>query len=157
MTLEQQFPNIYHALQEIAEFLVYECQWTPQDIEFTFEGPDKEYLYILQSRDMEMREVRKVPAFELTDETTDMRLGHGIGVSGGAMSGRVVFSLEGISHWRRTEPKTALILVRANTVPDDIREISASDGLLTARGAPPPTLQSLPPDSVKPAWSAALK
>jgi pyruvate, orthophosphate dikinase len=32
------------------------------------------------------------------------------------------------------EPDTPLILVRGDTVPDDIREIFAADGLLTARG-----------------------
>ena len=32
------------------------------------------------------------------------------------------------------EPDTSLILIRGDTVPDDIREIHAADGLLTARG-----------------------
>ncbi len=61
-------------------------------------------------------------------------LGHGIGVSGGALSGRTVFSLDDISHWQENEPEAPLILVRGDTVPDDIKEISAADGLLTARG-----------------------
>jgi pyruvate,orthophosphate dikinase len=55
-------------------------------------------------------------------------------VSGGAMSGRLVFNLEEIEKWRLQEPDTFLILARADTVPDDIREIHAADGLLTARG-----------------------
>lgn len=50
------------------------------------------------------------------------------------MSGRLVFSLEEIDQWRKKEPQTALILIRSDTVPDDIREIFAADGLLTARG-----------------------
>jgi pyruvate,orthophosphate dikinase len=61
-------------------------------------------------------------------------LGHGIGVSGGAMSGRLVFTLKEIDKWRNAEPDTPLILARSDTVPDDIREIHAADGLLTARG-----------------------
>jgi pyruvate,orthophosphate dikinase len=60
--------------------------------------------------------------------------GHGIGVAGGAMSGRAVFTLAEIDRWRETEPDTALILIRGDTVPDDIKEIYASDGVLTARG-----------------------
>ena len=36
--------------------------------------------------------------------------------------------------WRHQEPDTHLILVRSDTVPDDIKEIFATDGLLTARG-----------------------
>ena len=46
----------------------------------------------------------------------------------------MVFSLEEIDEWRKEEPETNLILVRSDTVPDDIREIHAADGLLTARG-----------------------
>jgi pyruvate,orthophosphate dikinase len=64
----------------------------------------------------------------------DHYLGHGIGVAGGAMSGRAVFTLAEIDRWRETEPDTALILIRGDTVPDDIKEIYASDGVLTARG-----------------------
>jgi pyruvate, orthophosphate dikinase len=50
------------------------------------------------------------------------------------MSGRLVFSLEEVYRWRGREPGTLLILVRGDTVPDDIKEIYATDGLLTARG-----------------------
>ena len=61
-------------------------------------------------------------------------LGNGVGVSGGAMSGRAVFELKEIERWHQAEPDTDLILLRNDTVPDDIREIHAADGLLTARG-----------------------
>ena len=50
------------------------------------------------------------------------------------MSGRLVFSLEEVDSWRAKEPDTHLVLVRGDTVPDDIKEIFATDGLLTARG-----------------------
>jgi len=50
------------------------------------------------------------------------------------MSGRAVFALDEIEYWRNAEPATSLILIRGDTVPDDIREIFATDGLLTARG-----------------------
>ncbi len=61
-------------------------------------------------------------------------LGTGIGVSGGAMNGRVVFTQEDIDYWRTKEIGTFLILLRRDTVPDDIREIFAADGLLTVKG-----------------------
>ena len=83
---------------------------------------------------MAMRERKKVFTFDLDGKTKESLLGHGIGVSGGAMSGRIVFSLQEIDEWRTQEPDTSLILVRGDTVPDDIREIYAADGLLTARG-----------------------
>jgi pyruvate,orthophosphate dikinase len=50
------------------------------------------------------------------------------------LSGRLVFNLKEIEQWRISEPETKLILARSDTVPDDIREIHAADGLLTARG-----------------------
>ena len=83
---------------------------------------------------MAMRERKKVVTFEPGDVDDESILGHGIGVSGGAMSGRLVFTLEEIDKWRNLEPDTPLILIRGDTVPDDIKEIYAADGLLTAQG-----------------------
>jgi len=134
ITLETHFPVIFNALKEWSKMLVYGRGWSPQEIEFTFEGPEVSDLYVLQTRDMAMRERKKVLAFELPEASDDNYLGHGIGVSGGAMGGRIVFTLEEIDRWRQAEPDTALILVRGDTVPDDILEISSADGLWTARG-----------------------
>jgi pyruvate,orthophosphate dikinase len=46
----------------------------------------------------------------------------------------VVFNLDEIHKLRKAEPETPLILIRGDTVPDDIEEIYEADGLLTARG-----------------------
>ena len=132
ITLETHYPEIYNALKDWANELIYERGWSPQEMEFTFEGPANTDLYMLQTRDMAMRERKQELTFDLPTNTR--LLAHGIGVSGGAMSGRVVFSLEEIDKWRSMEPDRPLILVRSDTVPDDIREIFAADGLLTARG-----------------------
>ena len=133
-TLETLFPKIYDTLREWAKTLIYEENWSPQEVEFTFEGPTPDELHFLQTREMAIRERRKVYSFGTLPEGAAQLLGHGIGVSGGAMTGRVVFSLEEINQWRKKEPGTALIMVRSDTVPDDIREIYEADGLLTARG-----------------------
>ena len=133
-TLESHFPGIYTALKNWANELIYVKEWSPQEIEFTFESPNAQDLYMLQCRDMTIRERKKVLTFDLADLRKHTLLGHGIAVSGGAMSGRIVFDLEEIDRWRAEEPGTSLILVRGDTVPDDIREIYAADGLLTARG-----------------------
>jgi len=134
VTLETHFPEIYRELQRWAHVLIDDHGWSPQEIEFTFESPAAADLYMLQTRDMAIRESPKVLAFDLEVPPHDRLLGHGIGVSGGAMSGRLVFSLDEIETWRQREPATHLILARMDTVPDDIREINAADGLLTARG-----------------------
>jgi pyruvate,orthophosphate dikinase len=134
VTMETHFPEIYSALKQWAQYLIYEEGWTPQEMEFTFESPSVSDLYLLQCRDMAMRERKQYRRFDPLNITSDKYLGHGIGIGGGALSGRVVFSLEEIDLWRAREPDTRLILARSDTVPDDIREIHAADGLLTARG-----------------------
>lgn len=134
ITLETHFPDIYDALQNWATELIDHRGWTPQEMEFTFESDRRNDLYLLQARDMTIRERSGAMAFEPEDVVRATVLGGGIGVSGGAMSGKLVFSLEEIETLRENEPGTHLILVRNDTVPDDIREIYAADGLLTARG-----------------------
>jgi pyruvate,orthophosphate dikinase len=134
ITLETHFPVIYTAIRNLAKRLIYDEKWAPQEMEFTFEGPSENTLYFLQTRDMAIRERKKVLSFIKKPGIQVPLLGHGIGVSGGAMTGRVVYNMEEIGQWREKEPDTPLILVRNDTVPDDIREIHAADGLLTARG-----------------------
>ena len=134
ITLETHYPAIYAAIRKWAAQLIYKKGWSPQEMEFTFEGPSADDIYLLQTRDMAIRERKTVLAFDVEANPEDRYLGHGIGVAGGAMSGRAVFTLAEIDRWRETEPDTALILIRGDTVPDDIKEIFASDGVLTARG-----------------------
>jgi len=134
ITLETHFPEIYTAMKNWAVELIDRRGWSPQEMEFTFEGPREEDLYLLQTRDMGIRERKKAMTFDLATIDEARMLGHGIGVSGGALSGRIVFSLKEIDDWRASESDTPLILVRSDTVPDDIKEIYASDGLLTSRG-----------------------
>jgi pyruvate,orthophosphate dikinase len=134
VTLETHYTEIYTELKNWASHLVYEKGWTPQEMEFTFESPATKDLYLLQCRDMAIRERKPVSTFDLVGISSERYLGHGIGIGGGALSGRVVFSLKEIDIWRAAEPETNLILARSDTVPDDIREIYAADGLLTARG-----------------------
>ncbi len=134
ITLETHFPEVYAALKGFAQNIVYDRGWSPQEMEFTFQGAERSDLYLLQSRNMAIRERKEYMTFDHRDLIDRTPIGHGIGVSGGAMNGRLVFTLDEIDRWRRREPDTALILARADTVPDDIREIYAADGLLTARG-----------------------
>ncbi len=134
ITLESHFPEIYQAMKNWANLLIYKKGWSPQEIEFTFEQPNVASIYVLQTRDMAIRERKRVLTFALQEKQKAPHLGNGIGVSGGAMSGRVVFNLDEIDRWRSREPASSLILLRSDTVPDDIKEIHAADGLLTARG-----------------------
>lgn len=55
------------------------------------------------------------------------------------------FSVDNIRALRAEDPETPLILIRQDTVPEDIKEISMADGLLTARGANLPRLGGCDP------------
>ncbi|HEX2967274.1 MAG TPA: PEP/pyruvate-binding domain-containing protein, partial [Syntrophorhabdaceae bacterium] len=134
ISLEMKFPDIYSELVRLAELLVYERGFNHQEIEFTFESRDRKDLYILQTRDMVQREAGKVKTFKDSKQLERSLLGIGIGVSGGALSGRAVYSEKDIGYYRESEPETPLILIRPDTVPDDVGIILKVDGILTARG-----------------------
>jgi pyruvate,orthophosphate dikinase len=134
-TLEIRFPEIYTALLELSRELVYENRWNPQEIEFTFESADAKDFYILQTRDMiTIKKKENLFVFENPETLKPSFLGKGIGVSGSALSGRAVFTHENIEQILREDPHSTLILIRQDTVPEDIKEISLAHGLLTARG-----------------------
>lgn len=134
MTLEKNFPEIYNTLLSMTRELIYEKRWDPQEIEFTFEGPESKQLFILQSRNMITKRRHIVKVFIHSAELEASYLSRGIGVSGGAMTGKAVFTLSEIKSFREKEPETPLILILSDTVPDDIKEITLTDGLLTAKG-----------------------
>ncbi|MEW6570653.1 MAG: PEP/pyruvate-binding domain-containing protein [Nitrospirota bacterium] len=134
VSFEDAFPDLYEELLGIAKQLIYEQRWGAQEIEFTFEGKEKDRLYILQSRDMAVTKKESFMTFVPTKKLSSSYLSRGIGVGGGVLSGRAVFDLYEIQELRLKEPLMPLILIRSDTVPDDITHISAADGLLTARG-----------------------
>jgi pyruvate,orthophosphate dikinase len=134
ISFEDSFPEIYNALLRISKDLIYTERWGAQEIEFTFEGKSSDKLYFLQTRDMAITRKESFMAFVPSRDLSSHYLSRGIGVGGGAMSGRVVFDLDEIRELREKDPSTLLILIRSDTVPDDIRHISETDGLLTARG-----------------------
>ncbi|OKY75700.1 MAG: phosphoenolpyruvate synthase [Desulfobulbaceae bacterium DB1] len=134
-SLEMRSPEVYQRLLSIARDLVYEKQWNPQEMEFTFEGPRESDLYILQTRDMiTIKKKERFMVFKDEHLLSKDILGKGIGVSGSAISGLAVFNEDNIRQMREQNPGTPLILIRQDTVPEDIKEISMADGLLTARG-----------------------
>jgi pyruvate,orthophosphate dikinase len=134
ISLENNFPAVYAELKRLAETLIYEKGFDHQEIEFTFEDDSKEGLHILQARDMPPPERVKLRPFAETDKLKKALVGYGIGIGGGALSGRAVFSEAEIQHLEKKEPHTPLILIRPDTVPDDIGLLRQVDGLLTAKG-----------------------
>ncbi len=133
-SLEKDFPALYRTLERIARTLVQDHGMNHQEIEFTFESDGPEDLYLLQTRDTVVATRGEVPAFVPSPELDRARAAHGIGVSGGALSGRVACTLTDIAAVRDRHPGEAVILLRPDTVPDDIALVLAADGVLTALG-----------------------
>ncbi|NQT71460.1 MAG: pyruvate phosphate dikinase [Chloroflexi bacterium] len=132
-SLESSFPKIYKKLLEITSQLVEDHQLGPQEIEFTFEGEDPKDLYILQTRRQDVKARDKRYVFRVPQERMEI-VGRGIGIGGGALSGILAFNQDDLQHFTTIFPDHAQILVRPDTVPDDIGMIFNCDGLLTGKG-----------------------
>jgi pyruvate,orthophosphate dikinase len=132
-SLQEAFPDIYKKIHALARELLNNLGFTHQEIEFTFESEKPEDLYILQVRNQNIRCETHVKVFEPRKE--DMALvGRGIGIGGGALSGILAFGTDDLELFAKKYPEKKTILVRPDTVPDDIGMIFKCDGLLTARG-----------------------
>jgi len=132
VSLERLHPRIFRRLTELAEHLVHERGFEHQEMEFTFEQSDPDHLFVLQSRPLTGRRTSERTVF--CDDVEAWRLSTGVGVAGGALSGRVAFTEGDIAELRRQSPDEPIILLRPDTVPEDIPLVMSVDGLLTARG-----------------------
>lgn len=63
LSLESGFPKIYQALIRYAGRLIEEYGFVHQEIEFTFESDNPEDLYILQTRNQNLKKQTSFPAF----------------------------------------------------------------------------------------------
>jgi pyruvate,orthophosphate dikinase len=156
-SLKAQMPNIYAQLEEVASILEDHFR-DMQDVEFTIESGK---LYILQTRSGKRSGQASVKvAVDMAKEgffsreeallrvsAEDVRsllhrrvehpekykpIAHGLGAAPGAITGSVVFhTQDAVAAMKRNE---RVILVRPETSPDDILGVSASMGVLTARG-----------------------
>lgn len=133
ISMQKQFPQIYARLHKMAGILIDEYSFSHQEIEFTFESSNPEDLYLLQTRNQIIKKAHKLMIFDI-DEKEMVLLGRGMGIGGGALNGRLAFDLEDMKKIEREYPNEKHILVRPDTVPDDINMIFECDGLLTGKG-----------------------
>ncbi len=131
LSLEKDFPQIYIRLLSLARQLLDERDYPHQEMEFTFEGPARDQLYILQTRNQVITKARAYTVFNVPKR--DLKpLGNGIGIGKGVINGLIAFSREDIDALKdRGQP---LILVRPDTVPEDMELLFDCQGLLTSRG-----------------------
>lgn len=130
-SLEVRFPAMYNRLLEIAEDLTETHGFSHQEIEFTFESDNPDDLYILQTRDQDIRKPDLRFVFDCHISELDL-LGRGIGLGQGVLNGILAFDMEDLQKYNNGTDSR--ILVRPDTVPDDIGMIFECDGLITARG-----------------------
>ena len=133
ISLESAFPEIYERLREIATELIEKYSFNNQEIEFTFESDHPKDLYILQIREQNIIEQEKTAVFTTPFEEM-ATIGKGIGIGGGALNGLVSFDMEDLISNQEAYPDQKHILIRPDTVPDDIQMIFICDGLVTSRG-----------------------
>jgi pyruvate, orthophosphate dikinase len=133
-SLERDFPEIYEKLLEVARDLVGEREFDPQEIEFTFESPQASDLYILQKRSAVQEQTRDAAYFDTTSPNYGPPVAVGMGVAGGAYSGRVAINAEQLDRLLAEAPDENIVLLRPDTVPEDIAMITRVSGILTARG-----------------------
>ncbi|MEA4848455.1 MAG: PEP/pyruvate-binding domain-containing protein [Clostridiaceae bacterium] len=133
LSLQSEFPGIYNALLDLATQLIETYGYMHQEIEFTFESDNPEDLYILQTRNQKLKKQKNFATFIPAPD--DMKLaGRGIGIGGGALTGILTFDMEDLKEALRNHPEEKRILVRPDTVPDDIPLIFSCDGLITGKG-----------------------
>jgi pyruvate,orthophosphate dikinase len=133
MSLQTSHPGIYNRLIELSAKLTDKYGFNHQEIEFTFESENPEDLYILQTRDQNINKQETLSVFDVPEDSLKPAE-RGIGIGGGAMSGLIVFDHKDIVSLRSKRPSAKFILVRPDTVPDDIPMIFQCDGLVTGRG-----------------------
>ena len=132
-SMQTALPEIYKKIYSIAKELTEDLGYSPQEMEFTFESDKPEDFHILQIRDQDLKLEDEMNAFVQAPEEMN-QIGRGMGIGGGAMNGLVAFNEQDIKVLREKHPEAQVILVRPDTVPDDIGMIFDCDGLLTARG-----------------------
>lgn len=132
-SLQEMLPDIYKRIHQIATELTENQGYNPQEIEFTFESSNPDDLYILQTRDQDITMSNKINIFSTRRDEMHLA-GRGTGIGGGAMNGIIAFDKTDIKKVQSKNPDQPVILVRPDTVPDDIEMIFECDGLLTAKG-----------------------
>ena len=88
-SLERDYPEIYEELLSVARDLVGEREFDPQEIEFTFESPAADDLYVLQKRAVVQEQAGDAAYFDTSSPNYGPPVAVGMGVAGGAYSGRV--------------------------------------------------------------------
>ena len=103
-SLERDYPQVYAQLLAVARDLVGEREFDPQEIEFTFESPAGEDLYVLQKRAVVQEQTKDAAYFDTSSPNFGPPVAVGMGVAGGAYSGRAAVNARQIDTLLAEEP-----------------------------------------------------
>ena len=95
-SLERDYPETYRELLAVARDLVEQREFDPQEIEFTFESPAAADLYVLQKRAVVQEQTKGAAYFDTSSPNYGPPVAVGMGVAGGAYSGRAAVNAEQI-------------------------------------------------------------
>ncbi|MFA4964605.1 MAG: PEP/pyruvate-binding domain-containing protein [Thermoleophilia bacterium] len=133
-SLERDYPKVYEELLAVAQDLISEREFDPQEIEFTFESSEAAGLYVLQKRAVAQERAGETAYFDTASANYGPPVAVGMGVAGSAYSGRVAVDADQIERLLAIAPAENIVLLRPDTVPEDIAMIARVSALLTARG-----------------------
>ncbi|MCX6371890.1 MAG: PEP-utilizing enzyme [Actinobacteria bacterium] len=133
-SLERDYPEVYEELLSVACELVVEREFDPQEIEFTFESPAADDVYVLQKRGGVQEQAKDAAYFDTSSPNYGPPAAVGMGVAGGAYSGRIAVNEAQIDQLLAEAPAEHIVLLRPDTVPEDIAMIARVSAILTARG-----------------------
>ncbi|MCB9558096.1 MAG: hypothetical protein H6707_18420 [Deltaproteobacteria bacterium] len=133
-SLQAEFPDVFARLLRFAQLLIEGEGLQHQEVEFTFENDSPDGVFVLQSRNAVLAKRSSIQTFVASEALAEARVASGVGVGGAAFVGRVARNGDEIDRLRREFGNEPILLLRPDTVPDDIDLIVASDGLLTAVG-----------------------
>ena len=132
LSLQIAFPNIYKQLQHYSDLLINTYGFNHQEIEFTFESPESKDLFILQTRNQIIKKPINKKMF--TNNQQFIVLASGTGIGNDVINGKVAFDMQDLERLKNLYPGTPKIIIRPDTVPDDIALIFGSEAIITARG-----------------------
>ena len=134
-SLERDFPAIYAQLLSVARDLVGDARVRPAgDRVHLRVGRPPTTCTCCRSAPWCRSRPRTPPTSTPPRRTSAPPVAVGMGVAGGAYSGRVAFNAAQIDKLLAAAPDENIVLLRPDTVPEDIAMITRVSGILTARG-----------------------
>ncbi len=135
-SLEESDPALYQQHQALARAIEDAFDGLPQEVEVTFnrDAQGRPMLYVLQTRRMEYSE-KLIDTFDAICRMESRVIGHGIGASGGALSGVASFAdSAGQAEALGRNSGMPVILIRKTANTDDVSLMPVIRGIITASG-----------------------